>query len=359
MNIDDVKKSMRSKTTLHKLTRKDYLSTGSTLLNLACTGKPLRGFAKGYYYFIVGDSASGKTFLSLTCLAEASINKNFDNYRFIYDNSVSGALMNLVKFFGQRVAYRIEPPAVDDDECAVYSETIEDFYYHIDDALEQDQPFIYILDSMDSLTSYAEQEKFQEQKDAHRKGKSTTGSYGDGKAKKNASNIRQLLGPLQRSGSILIILNQTRDNLGFGFEKKTRSGGHALRFYATIEMWSSVKSKIKKTVKGKTRQLGVLCKIQIKKNRSTGKERVVEVPIYHSHGIDDIGSCVDYLTDEGYWAGKGKKISAKDFDFIGSRDKLIKYIEDNNQEKATRIIVGKVWNEIEDACVVKRKKRYE
>jgi len=94
MKTDDVKKMLMQRHKKEVLTAKDYLSTGSTLLNLACTGFPERGFIKGHYYFIVGDSTSGKTWLSLTCLAEASINPNFKNYRFIYDNAEDGALMN-------------------------------------------------------------------------------------------------------------------------------------------------------------------------------------------------------------------------------------------------------------------------
>ena len=144
----------------------------------------------------------------------------------------------------------------------------------------------------------------------------------DGKAKINATNLRRFLTPLKKSGSILIIINQTRDNLGFGFEKKTRSGGHALRFYANIEMWSSVKRKTSKTVRGKPRQLGVECKIQIKKNRITGRERTIFLPIYHSFGIDDIGSCIDYLLTEDYWK-KDKEINAKGLGIKGSRNKII------------------------------------
>ena len=63
MKAKDVRKKLKKKKKHKKLTGKDFLSTGSTLLNLACTGKPYRGFAKGKYYFIVGDSSSGKTFL--------------------------------------------------------------------------------------------------------------------------------------------------------------------------------------------------------------------------------------------------------------------------------------------------------
>jgi len=338
---------------------KKYLGSGSTLLNLACSNNIKGAFISGEYYFFVGDSASGKTFISLTCLAEASINPEFDNYRFIYDNSERGAHMSIEKFFGKKVAERLEAPATGEDGDEEFSSTIEEFYYNIDDAIKDGRPFIYILDSMDSLSSKDESDKFEETKKAHRKGTQVAGSYGDGKAKKNSANLRRLIKPLGKSDSILIIINQTRDNLGFGFEKKTRSGGNSLRFYTCVEFWSSIKEKIKKTVKGKPRQLGIVAKIQIKKNRLTGRERVVYVPIYHSAGIDDVGSCVEYLIDEGHWKKKGNTINAAEFELKDSVEKVIKHIEKNNLEKDLRDIVNDVWNEIEDACIVKRKKRYE
>ena len=355
MKTEDIKKALRKKRQKEVLTGKDFLSTGSTLLNLACTGFPDRGFIKGRYCFLVGDTTSGKTWLSLTCLAEASVNHNFDGYRFIYDNAEDGALMDIEKFFGKEVAERLEPP------WKGFSNTIEDFYFNVDDAIKGGMPFIYILDSMDSLSSESEADKFDKTKKAYREGKETTGSYGDGKAKVNSGMLRRVIGkPLLDSGSILIIINQTRDNIGaLPFQsKKTRSGGHALDFYACLEMWSSVVGRIAKTVRNKKRQLGINCKIQIKKNRITGRERAVIIPIYHSFGIDDIGSCVDYLLDEEYWK-KGKEIKAKGLGIKGSRDKLIRIIEHQGLEKDLRELVGDVWNEIEDACVVKRKKRYE
>ncbi len=366
MKVNDVKKALKKKKRRERLSFKDFLSTGSTLLNLACTGKPYCGFAKGRYYFIVGDSISGKTFLSLTCLAEASLNPNFDDYRFIYDNSEGGALMDIKRFFGKRVFKRMEPPSW--DKGPLYSSTIEEFYYNVDDAIslaiesKGQRPFIYILDSMDSLSSESEADKFDKQKTAHRKGKETAGSYTDGKAKWNSQKLRRLLTPLRNTGSILIVISQTRDSLGFGFEKKTRSGGRALRFYACLEMWSSVKKKITKTIAGKKRQLGVECLIQIKKNRIIGKEptrdEAIIIPIYHSFGIDDIGSCVNYLVEEKHWGQKDNIIRAPEFRFKGPKGKLISHIEANEMEKDLRDIVAEVWNEIEVACEVKRKRRY-
>lgn len=361
MKTDDVKKMLTQKHKKEVLTVRDYLSTGSTLLNLACTGFPERGFIKGRYYFIVGDSTSGKTWLSLTCLAEATLNRNFDGYRFLFDNAEDGALMDIERFFGKKVAQRIEPPRWNKYTGGTFSQTIEDFYYNVDDAIKKGCPFIYILDSMDSLSSEAEVEKFDANKKASRAGKDTKGSYGDGKAKVNSSMLRRVIGErLRKSGSILIVINQTRAKINaMPFESpKTYSGGYALKFYATLQLLSSVAGQIKKSVKGKQRQMGVNCKIHVKKSRITGRGRTVTIPIYHSFGIDDVGSCVDYLLDEKHWV-KGDEIKAKGLGIKGSRNKLIRIIEHKGLEKDLHELVADVWNQIEEACVIKRKRRYE
>jgi len=359
MTTNDIKKQLTRKKKKRRILPTDYLSTGSAQLDLACTGQVGKGFLKGHMYLFVGDSESGKTFLCLTCFAEASINPNFDYHRLIYDNAEDGALMDIRHFFGQRVADRIEPPAKDKKGNSLFSKTIEDFYDHIDDAANDGRPFLYVIDSTDSLSSDAEIDKFQEQKTARRKGRKTTGSYGDGKAKKNSAGIRQILPKLRASGSILIVISQTRDNIGFGFETKTRSGGRALRFYATLEIWSAVGKKIKKEVRGKPRTIGTNILLEVKKNRVNGRHRKVEVPIFYAIGIDDIGGCVEWLMSEDHWRGSGKKINAPEFDYVGSKTGLIHKIEKEGLEKDLRMIVQEVWDDIEAACDPKRKKRYE
>ena len=373
MKTKDIKKALRHKRKKEILTAKDFLSTGSTLLNLACTGFPNRGFAKGRYYFIVGDTTSGKTWLSLTCLAEAARNPEFKEYRFIYDNAEDGALMDLEKFFGKKVAQKLEPPRIYKGE-SVFSADIEDFYFNMDDAIKDGRPFIYIVDSMDSLSSEAEGNKFDKNKKASRAGKDSKGSFGDGKAKVNSSMLRRVIGrSLKKSGSILIVINQTRAKMNaMQFEsKKTYSGGYALEFYATMKLISSVAGQITRTIKGNKRQIGINCKIRVKKSRVRGWDRTVVIPIYHSMksdegahgGIDDIGCCVDYMLDEGDWKkvkeDKKTVIDAKGLGIKGSRRKIIRLIERQEFEKDLHELVADVWNEIEDACTIRRKKRYE
>lgn len=351
--VEEVKKNLRTKKKEVKFTKTDYLSTGSTLLNLELCGKPRGGLIKGKYYLMVGDSASGKTFLALTMLAEAGINKSFDDYRFVYNNVEDGALMDIGKFFGPAVANRIETKA---------SSTVEEFYYDLDDVAREGKPFIYVLDSMDALRTEDDEEQFEKRKKAHQAGKKeVTGSYGTAKAKANSQGIRVVTEGLARTGSILIIISQTRDNIGFGsqYNPKTRSGGKSLRFYATNELWFSIREKLTKRVKGKDRHIGTLCRIHIKKNRQSGRESQIDLPIYHSVGVDDLGSMVDYLVDEGLWKDdKGNKITAPEFEFSGKKEDLIKKIEDEGTEGQLIAVVTDLWKQIEEESRVQRKPKY-
>lgn len=368
---------------------KDLLHTGSTLLNLILTGNPHGGFLCGKYFFLVGDSQSGKTFLCMTCLAEATINPAFNNYRFIYDNIEDGMLMNTDELFSEEVADRMEPPATLNNK-PVFSDTVENFYYNLDDALfaagwdskkrkltgdPNARPFIYILDSQDALDSEAATAKFHAHKAATRKRKGreageptegdgkdekVAGSYGDGKAKKHSEGLRHAIKGLTKTGSILIIVSQTRDNLNPYEPKKTRSGGKSLKFYACCEVWSSVVQQITKDVNDIKRKVGVRVKLESKKNRITGVLAEAEIDIYPSFGIDDMGTCVDYLVEEGFWekASGAQLIKANGLDMTATREKIIRRIEKGNLEDKVRGLCGKCWAQVQAACALKRKNRY-
>lgn len=370
-DTNQLKRALLTKRERPVLSRESAVSSGSTLLNLSCTDQSDVCFMKGGYYYLVGDSTSGKTWLSMSFFAEACANKAFKDYRLIFDNVEGGALMDISYYFGKEVAKRLESPKMEEG-LPVCSDTVESFYYNITTALKKGKPFIYVLDSQDSLTSDQSKKKFNQHKKADSTGEEAAGSYGDGKAKYHSENIRHVLAGLRKTGSILIIIGQTRDNLGFGFEKKTRSGGKALRFYANLEIWTSLALKLKKTVRDKERTVGVNCLAEVKKNRMTGKvgkDRAVTIPIYYDLGIDDIGSCVDFLIAEKHWGlvrgaestgrRKGGRIDAHDIMIEGSRKQIIAYIEEEDLEEKVRQITAKVWAEIEEACKPNRKKRYE
>jgi len=358
---EQVKRAASGESDDNPPTPQSFLSTGCTLLNLALSGDPFGGFLAGKYYYLVGDSTSGKTFFSMTCFAEAAKNPDFADADLIYDNIEDGMLMDVEGLFGVEAAERIRPPAEDEEGEPIYSQTTEEFYYHLDDAIQSGKRFIYVLDSMDGLDAKEDIEKFQAQKKAHRKGTKEAGSYGMAKAKANSVGVRKALAGLRDTGSILIVISQTRDNVGaVGFQsKKTRSGGKALRFYATAEIWTAVGGQIKKKVRKKNRNVGVKVVIKLKKNRITGTLHEVWTSIYPSYGVDDIGSNIDYLLGEEWWKKTKQIIKAKEFKLEFSREKLIKAIE-ANPKKVRRLgrIVGRCWKEIQEACELDRKRRY-
>ena len=325
------------------------LSSGSTLINLACSGHPQGAYLPGKHYFIVGDSTCGKTFLVLTCLAEAARNKRFENYNFVYDNPEDGALMDFGRFFGSEVARRTQLEA---------SETIEGFYKTLYGYLDKG-PCIYLLDSMDALSTEYELGKQQEKRS---RGKQAKADFGDGKAKINSRNLRTFLPRLRKTGSILVFVCQTRDNVGAETweDDQVFAGGHAIKFYATWQLWGSVGKSISRTYKDHTVEQGIVAKIAVKKNRLTGRRRRVEVPIYHSYGIDDIGSCIDYLLDWNRWTvTQSGVIAATELGLSGRKETIIKQIEEQGLERDLQDVVAEVWRDTEEACAISRKPRYE
>lgn len=331
-----------------------YVSSGSVLLNLGATGNTKHGFKKGTYVLFVGDSETGKTWFCITCLAEAAANPEFDKYRLILDDVEYGSLMDIERYFGKKLHKRLQTPTPE-GRC---SESLDEAYDNIENALDEG-PCIYVLDSMDVLEARDDQKKSAEDKKARKAGKEPGGSYGMAKAKLNSTRLRSIVNKLRKTGSILIIISQTRDNIGFGFEKKTRSGGKALKFYAHLEIWSSLLKKLKKPVGNKDRECGAVIELQIKKNRYSGWRGKIPVPFLRGLGIDDIGSCVDYLIDEGVWKKTKGNIDAKELGLKLKREKLIQVIEDKGLMPQVRKAVRAMWDQIEKQTLAARRPKYE
>jgi len=358
IDINEIKEAtkpiMKEKLTVD---RNEYLHTGSTMLNLALTNKYDCGFLSSHYFHILGSSSSGKTFLSMTCFAESNLSTKYKDYKLIYDASEDGCLMDVSSFFGERTSQRIEAPAYGSDGMPRFSTTIESFYYHLADAMNGDVPCIYVLDSIDALTSDADQEKFTENKDAFEQGKQSKGSYAMSRAKKNSENLRKVMADLTRTGSILIILSQTRQNIGG--HGTVCAGGASLRFYATAAIESKSAKKITRTIDGNEIVIGKNIELAIRKNRITGYEHTVKTAIYPGYGIADLPSVIDYLLEVKHWRKEGRSVVADEFDFKGLPDTLITKLEEEGKEDELRQLAEKVWNNFLDKSTPKWKKRYE
>lgn len=334
----------------------ELIPTPSTLFNLACSDNPHGGLRSGRMINLIGDSSSGKSIFALSIFALMNQYKRFREYRFIYDDVENANSFNMQYLFGKKTADRIEAPTIDKegDECP--SNTIEDFHCNISDAIDQGSPFVYVLDSFDALDSDQDIEKVEKMRKARKKGKKEAGSYGLSKARKSSEILRNIVSDIKKTESILIIISQTRDNINpLSFEKKSRSGGKALKFYATHEIWLAMARKLKK----KDKIIGNQVKAKISKNKITGKIREISFPIFYDYGVDDIQSCIDFLTTEKIWKKNKLTINAKHFKVKATQAKLIKHIEKNNLEKKLRKLVGKEWNKIEESLKLNRKPRFK
>jgi len=326
------------------------LSTGCTSLNLACSGDPTWGIPKGVYAFFVGDSSTRKTWIGHTILAEACVNPEFKDHTLVYFDVEYGVRMDVKQYFGklaERIVY--EHPG-----------SLEAFYDRCDEALEE-SPCVLVLDSMDALVPDAYLEQVRKERKARAGGKEVSGSYGTDKARVNSSRLRVVTNALQKNGSVLVIISQTRQNIGWTAQRnpKTRAGGDALRFYARLEFWLSVRDKVKKRVKGRDRVIGHKIRFKCAKNHVSGREHDhVDVTFYRKTGLDDVGSCIDYLCDE-HWSSTAATVQAPEFDFGGPREELARKIEENCWEYDLRVLTAEVWRDIEAESGVTRKRRYE
>lgn len=357
---ESIASGLRSRPAEPVLTDADYLSTGSTLLNLAFTGHPKRGYRRGIFYSFVGDSSSGKTVLALSALAEASISKHFKNHRLIFNGPEGGALMNMEHYFGKEAARRIEPPAGTRADPK-HSQTLDEFYHHLDKLIAKGDPFIEVLDSMDAINPEADDLIQAAKIEASAEGtKAEKGSYGTAKAKMNSTMLRVACNGLHETGSILIIISQTRSRIGFGAQlnPKTYSGGLAIKFYCRIQLWTSIVADLKDRVLGKDRHVGIVSGVKLTKNHICGWEGKLEVPILRGHGVDDLGSCVDFLVEEGAWKCSEKVIHADDLGVEMKREPLIRYVEEAELEDELRRAVAERWDKIERESRVARKPRY-
>jgi len=338
-----------------------HILSGSTLLNLALSDKARGGFLAGKIVNIIGDSSSGKTFLCLTMLAEMAHDPAFDEYLLVYDDAEASNEFDLVKLFGQRTADRILPPNLNVDAPEL-SHTMLDFQSHTRHLLqlEDGKPFIYILDSFDAICTEQEIKHADESEKAHRVGKEVKGTYGMTKAAQASVLLRLIAAEVKKTESLIVIISQTRDNIDpMSFQRKTRAGGKALYFYCSYEMWLAVSKKLSTKVNDRNHIQGVVSRIKITKNKTNGKVRQVDLPIYYDLGVDDIGSCIEFLISEKHWAKSGSgTVTVPEFRFKGTVKKLIRLVEEKELEEPLQRITEKVWLKIEEQVKLNRKPRY-
>lgn len=387
-----------------------YFQSGCTLLDLVIGGKKgTLGIPAGKFINIVGDKSAGKTFLSNEFIANAYY-KYGDKFKWVYDDCESGYSFDTESMYG------LEIMPINPDE-RIHSENVEDAFCNIANfakSLKKSEFGIYVIDSLDGLTSYEQDERAEERLKKFDEGKKLEkGTMGMGKQKYLSQEFcPELCSVIEKKNILVIIISQIRENIDpYSFEKFSRSGGKAIDFYAHTVLWLAGAKKILK----KEVSVGNVVKAKTTKSKTPRPFRECFFNFLYDYGLDDIGTNVDYLfdlrTEKGELNTKSKAIKweggelsldelqdflqkngfdskyenskyfdgkyEKDgiFDFIQSkkeyrekykesfgetmsRDELISYIEENELEDELKKRVIDKWENFEDSIKSNRKKKY-
>lgn len=333
----------------------NLVPTPCTAFNLECSGRHEGAFKLGSIVNLIGDSHAGKTLFGLSIFAECSMLDKFDDFEFIYDDVEAANEFDIPYLFGEKCADRI-------DETH-RSRTFEDFSDYLAKLVDEKRKFIYILDSFDALTTIAALKKDAENRKKREKGQDGDGSYGDGKPKLASEFFSRRAQDIDNSNSLLIIISQTRDNIGFGaqFNPKSRSGGRALKFYSAFEVWLAMQKKVKE---GK-RTFITNVQAKLTKNKLTGRHGEALFPVLFDYGIDNIAACIQFLTVEGNNKWSGTKAALNTKGFFKPDDKkhpryadIVRHIEENNLEHELALLCQDAYDESIEALRTNRKRKY-
>lgn len=327
-----------------------YFASGSTKTNINWTSSGCSafdealggGWALGRVANIVGDKSAGKTLLAMEACANFARDYPTGWIRYAeteaaFDPEYAGAL-------------GIPMDRVMLNPTGAPMRTVESIFEDMVACLDRfkDQPGLYIVDSLDAISDEAEEKReFDE------------GSYGGTKPKQIGKMFRLLVERFHAQKVLLVIISQLRDKIGVvGFgETKTRSGGRALDFYASHIVWLAEIGKIKRTIGGVDRVVGVNVRAKIKKNKVGLAFREVDYPILFGYGIDDLTAGVEWLLEN----KRETCLAELDVSKAGYKTKITAMRNRGGPEVTSfrdrlKVVVRREWAAIETSFLPKAKK---
>ena len=297
---------------------KEFVSTGSSMLDLAISNRPNGGIAVGRITEINGLESSGKSLLGAHILAETQQKGGIAVY-IDTETSVSQEFLEVIGVDFSKMLY-------------LHLETVEDIFEAIDEIVtkvresDKDRLVTILVDSLAAASTKVEMEA-----DFEKDGWATAKAIIISKAMRK---ITQMIG---RQKIALVFTNQLRQKLGVMFgDPWTTSGGKALPFHASTRIRLKNMGQIKDTKKN---VLGMKCRAQIVKNRLGPPLRHADYDMYFDRGIDNYGAWLTVLKEHkliksgGAWStltdqdGKDHKFMSKDWEeLITGNDELREYI---------------------------------
>ena len=255
---------------------KDFVSTGSTMLDLAISNKPNGGIAVGRITEINGLESSGKSLLGAHILAETQRKGGVAVY-IDTETSVSTEFLGAIGIDVESMLY-------------LHLETVEDVFSAIEEIVakvresDKNRLVTILVDSLAGATTKVELEA-----DFDKDGWATAKAIIISKAMRK---ITQMIG---RQKIALVFTNQLRQKLGVMFgDPWTTSGGKALPFHASTRIRLKNLGQIKDK---KNNNIGMKMRAQVIKNRLGPPMRHADFELYFETGIDDDGSWLHVMKD--------------------------------------------------------------
>ena len=272
-------------------------STGSLGLDIALG---IGGLPMGRIVEIYGPESSGKTTLTLHCVAEQQ--KKGGVCAFV------DAEHALDPMYARKLG-------VDIDELLISQPDTGEQALEITDTLVRSGAVnMVIVDSVAALTPKSELE----------------GDMGDSsvgvQARLMSQAMRKLTGSISRSNCMVIFINQIRMKIGVMFgSPETTTGGNALKFY------SSVRLDIRRigSIKDRDEVVGNATRVKVVKNKVAPPFKQVEFDIMYGEGISKMGELLDLGVTAGIVQKSGAWFSYGDERIGQGRENAKQFLREN------------------------------